>query len=291
MTNPVDERETRNAIFAAKEAVQNAGGIPILSKEDALKRDFGLDIPTSLVPIPSLGRIYPETHPLHMKDNVEIRGMTTREEDILMSKALIRKGTVISELIKSCMIDQRVDVSSLIGGDRNALMVAVRILGYGSQYDGNMVCPACEVKNNISVDLSDLPVKELGTEPVEVGSNRFSFKLPMTNKTVEFKLLTGREEEEIMATMEAKKKRGIHNDNAVSTQLLFSILSIEGVTDRNKISNFISVMPARDSNALRRYMDKIEPGVEMKFDFTCNSCGHTEVMPLPLGPTFFWPNT
>lgn len=288
MSDEKDDRETRNAVFAAREAASRAQAGT--SREDTLKRDFGLDIPTSLVPLPSAGVIYPESHPLHLQEQVEIRGMTAREEDILMSRALIRKGTVISELIKSCMITPGVDVTSLVGGDRNALMVAVRILGYGADYSGHIDCPACQVKNETNIDLNALEMKDLGVAPTQIGVNQFDFTLPYGKQKVVFKLLTGREEEEIMASMEAKKKRGIQNDNVITTRLSYSIVSVNGTTDKMKLTNFISLMPARDSNALRQYMDKIEPGIDMKFEFSCQSCGHVEVMPLPLGPTFFWPN-
>lgn len=283
------DRETKNAIFAARDAAERAA-MPTSSREDSLKKDFGLDIPTSLVPLPSRGLVYSADHPLHGQSDVEIRGMTTREEDILMSRALIRKGTVISELIKSCMITPNVDVTSLVGGDRNALMVAVRVLGYGSDYAGSVDCPACQVKNQINVDLNTLEIKDLGQDPIQLGTNEFEYTLPIGKQKVVFKLLTGKEEEEIMAAMEAKKKRGIHNDNVITTRLSYSIVSVNGITDKMKLTNFISLMPARDSNALRAHMDKIEPGVNMRFEFSCVSCGHTEVMPLPLGPTFFWPN-
>lgn len=280
-------REARNAVFAAQNAAEKSISV---SKEEMLKRDFGLDIPTSLVPLPSLGLIYPPESPLHNKEHVEIRGMTTREEDILMSRALIRKGTVVSELIRSCLVTPGIDVSSLIGGDRNALMVSIRILGYGSDYEGEVQCPKCEHKNNIHVDLNTLDVKELTAQPIAVGENRFEFVLPVTKKRVVFKFITGKEEEEIMATMEVKKKKGLQNDNVVSTQLFYSIVAVDNVTDRNKLAQFISMMPARDSIALRQYMDDIQPGIDMKFEFNCSNCQNYEVMPLPLGPTFFWPN-
>lgn len=282
-----EDRKTKNAIFAARDAAEKAMSV---SKEEIMKRDFGLDIPTSMVPLPSGGKIYPSDSVLHMQDHVEIRGMTTREEDILMSRALIRKGTVISELIKSCITTQGVDVQGLVGGDRNALMVAIRILGYGNEYSGNLECPKCEHKNDINVDLNALEIKTLDINPVELGSNVFSFTLPQSKAEVKFKFLTGKEEEEILATLEMKKKKGIQNDNVITTRLIHSIVSINGVTDKSKLAQFISFMPAIDSVKLRGYMDDIEPGMDMKFEFTCSNCDHYEVMPLPLGPSFFWPN-
>lgn len=288
-----DSRDMKNSIFAAKEAADRASlqkDIQSISREDHFKKTFGLDIPVSSVHLPSLGMIYPSNHPLHNCATVDIRGMTTREEDILMSRALIRKGTVITELIKSCMVTPNVDVQSLIGGDRNALMVSIRVLGYGRIYDGEATCPACQQKNAISVDLNTLDIKELGTDPVVFGENRFSFLLPNTKKNVEFKFITGREEEEMLATMEMRKKKGFATDNVITTRLQHSIISVDGQTDKALINQFISFMPAQDSMELRRYMDKVEPGVDMKFEFSCKQCEHYEVMPLPLGPTFFWPN-
>jgi len=291
--NENESRDIKNAIFAAKEAAAAraaSGGAPTMSKEEHFKKSFGLDIPVSEVPLPSLGLIYPLDHPLNNQKVVDIRGMTTREEDILMSKALIRKGTVITELIKSCMVTPNVDVQSLIGGDRNALMVSVRILGYGSLYEGEAVCPSCGHKNTIAVELNALDIKELEVEPVMPNENRFAFFLPRSGKNIEFKFITGREEEEMLAAMEMRKKKGISVDSVITTRLQYSIISVEGATDKATINNFISFMPAMDSAALRSYMDKVEPGVDMKFDFTCKECNHYEEMPLPLGPTFFWPN-
>lgn len=283
-------RETKNAIFAAREAAE-AAGFATTTREDAFKKDFGLDIPVSLVPLPSLGLVYGAESPLHCKEHVEIRGMTTREEDILMSRALIRKGTVISELIKSCMVTPGVDVSSLIGGDRNALMVSIRILGYGNDYEAEVLCPKCEHKNNIHIDLNKLDVKELNVSPVEPGSNRFDFVLPVTKKRVLFRFLTGREEEEILASMEIKKKKGLQNDNVISTRLLYSILSIDNITDKSKIAQFINYMPARDSMALRQYIDNVEPGIDMRFEFNCSNCSNYEVMAIPMSSNFFWPKS
>src|SRR5574337_1336005 len=119
-----DDRELRNSIFAAKAAAE-AAGMQAVSREGAAKKELGIEIPTALVPLPSRGLIYPRDNPLFQQEQVEIKGMTANEENILMSRALIKKGTVITELIKACMIDPRIDVNSMVSGDRNALMVAI----------------------------------------------------------------------------------------------------------------------------------------------------------------------
>lgn len=294
------QRELRNAVFRARQAVEGAGGTtqqppmhdrPEVTREEYAKRELGFDIPVDLVPLPSKGLIYPPGHALHAKDRVEFRAMTAKEEDILMSRAFIKKGTVITELIKSCLMNREVRVEDMVSGDRNALMIAIRVSGYGAGYAPTYTCPNCSANNELNVDLTELPIKPLKIEPAEAYSNLFRFKLPMSKKTVGFKFLTGEEEEEILRSMEAKKKRGMLNDNVVTTRLLHSIVEIEGNRDRNTISRFVQYMPARDSLELRKYIDDNEPGVDMSFDFQCSFCDFGQRMQLPIGPSFFWPNS
>jgi len=287
---PEEAREVKNSIFAARAAVEGAQSPGMVSRVEAAKKEFGIDIPSANVPLPSRGLVYPVESSLHGKDSVDIKGMTTQEEDILTSAALIKKGTVITELIRSCLLDPSVSVNDLLSGDRNALMVAIRITGYGAEYNPMIQCPACEGRQEFSVNLSDLEIKPLEIEPVTPGHNQFAFKLPVSGRTVIFRFLTGKEEEEILALMENKKKKGLQNSNVVTTRLFYSILSIDGETDRSKISKLITFMQARDSLALRQYIDKHEPGIDMRHPFDCKNCGHSEVVAMPMTAAFFWPN-
>lgn len=283
-----EEREQRNQVFAAATAGVDPR-IPMTTALDKVKADFGLDIPVEVVPLPSGGKAYPPQHPLHGRDDIEIRAMTAREEDILTSRALLKKGTVISELIKSCLTDKNVNPVDLLTGDRNALMVAIRITGYGASYDAEIECNECSTKAPQQFNLGELPIQHLDIEPVESGLNVFEFKLPYCKNTVRFKFMTGRDEEEIMATTEKQKKLGLQSDTAVTTNLLYSIVSIDGVEDRAKIAGFVRMMPARDSLALRNYIRDNEPGIRMRQDTVCPSCGHSEEVSMPMGVTFLWP--
>jgi hypothetical protein len=255
-----------------------------------MKDDFGFEIPVESVPIPSRGLAYPSDSALHCAESVDIRAMTAREEDILTSRALIKKGTVITELIKSCLVDKRIDVSKMLSGDRNAVMVALRITGYGSEYTAEVDCPACATKSKQSFDLSELPIKPLEITPVEGGQNCFEFTLPITKKNVRFRFLTGADEEEILLIQERKKKSGAMTDNLVTTRLQFALTSVDGKTDKAAIASFIRNMPARDSLALRQFIDKNEPGIEMKSFMDCPSCNETSEVKMPLGASFFWPD-
>lgn len=280
----MSERNERNQVFTG-------GTQPGVMTRDVMKDDFGFEIPVEMIPLPSRGVAYPSDSPLHNCETVEVRAMTAREEDILTSRALIKKGTVISELIKSCLVDKRIDVSQLLSGDRNALMVALRVTGYGADYNVEVDCPACGVKSKQAFNLSELELKPLDIEPVEPGANLFEITLPVTKKKIRFKFLTGADEEEILTIQERKKKVGGMGDNVVTTRLQFSIVAIEGKTDKNLINAFIRNMPARDSLYLRNHIDKHEPGIDMTSHMDCPSCSETSEVRIPLGVTFFWPSS
>lgn len=285
-----DDREQKNAIFASQLPPGVDPRMPRQTQAEKVKADFGLDIPQEIVPLPSNGKVYPQNSSLYGMDSVEIRAMTAREEDILTSRALLKKGAVITELIKSCLVDKSINVLDLLSGDRNALMVAIRITGYGPEYSVEMECPECSVKSPHDFDLSSLPIKRLEIEPVIAGSNIFEFMLPRSKKNVKFKFMTGRDEEEMMAMSEKQKKLGLPNDSNVTTNLLYAIQSIDGVEDRTKISNFVKMMPAGDSLSLRNYIRDNEPGIEMKQETVCSACGHSEEVSMPLGVSFLWPS-
>lgn len=285
-----DDREQKNAIFAQQGPSGIDPRMPKISQVDKMKADFGIEVPHEIVPLPSNGKVYPPDSALHGSEVVEIKAMTAKEEDILTSRALLKKGTVISELIKSCLIDRSVNPLDMLSGDRNALMVAIRITGYGPEYMVEMECPECNVKSPHEFNLAALPIKRLEIEPTAPGSNLFEFVLPMSKKNVKFKFMTGRDEEEIAALGEKQKKLGLPTDSAVTTNLLYSIVSVDGTEDRGKISNFVKNMPARDSLYLRNYMRDNEPGIIMKQETTCNACGHSEEVSMPLGVTFLWPS-
>lgn len=252
---------------------------------------FGWTVPVEQVPLPSGGLIYSSESPLHDREVVQIKAMTAQEEDILLSRALIKEGTVLTHLMKSCLVDKNIDPSEMLSGDRNAVLVSIRITGYGSDYRANVTCPACSRSDVHTFDLAGIEIKRLGANPVAPGMNEFSFSLPVTKKSVTFKLVTVGDEEEAARVREKMNKLfpDAKVDGVVTKQLENQILSIEGRRDRAAISAFIKAMPAADSRALRSYMSSIEPGLNMQVDMRCRSCGSESKVALPMGAAFFWP--
>jgi hypothetical protein len=288
-----DERNKRNEVFNQGTKPSDVDSeIKSISQYDAARQDFNLDIPVELVPVPSNGKVYPKSSSLYNRDSIEIRSMTTREEDILTSKALLKKGTVITELIRSCLVDKTVDPVSMLVGDRNALMVAIRITGYGHEYDAEVTCGNDECAQNLkrTFNLAELPIQRLEIEPIVEGENLFEFMLPHTKKLVKFRFLTGLDEEDINVTLEKQKKLNLQSSSTVTTNLLHTLVSVDGIDNRAKVAQFVRMMPARDSLMLRNYIRDNEPGIRMKQETTCPACGHEEVVSIPLGVTFLWPN-
>lgn len=285
---PQQQHQQRPVDHSTIDHVPRMGGIQTVN---VMKDEFGFETPVDLVPLPSAGMIYPPETGFHNKESVEVRAMTAKEEDILTSRALIKKGTVITELIKSCLVDKTLNVDTLVSGDRNAIMTALRVTGYGAEYTAEVTCPECSAKNKKEFSLAELPIKRLEISPVAPGSNLFPFQLPVSKKTVHFKFLTGKDENDMSIIQERQKKQGAKVDSLVTSRLIHSIVSVEGVTDRNKIGTFIRNMPARDSLSLRKYMDKHEPGIEMKSWMTCDECDEQSEVNLPLGASFFWPDS
>lgn len=257
---------------------------------DVMRDDFGIDIPAESVPLPSKGVIYDMSGPLYNQETLDIKPMTAKEEDILTSRALIKKGTVLTKLIQSCLVDKSIDPDTLISGDRNALLVSLRITGYGADYNVEIDCPECSVRSKQTFDLSSLRIKRLEIEPVSQGENLFEVQLPVTKKVVRVKFLTGKDEREMMITTERKKKAGLNTDSTITDRLMQSIVSVDGITDKNKLSFFVKNIPARDSLVLRKFLDNYEPGVDMKSWMTCPSCHEQSEVGLPMGASFFWPD-
>lgn len=276
--------ERRNEVFSSSGAT--------IPRRDVMKEDFDYVIPVATVPVPSQGKIYSEESGMHGLTEISIKAMTAREEDILTSRALIKKGTVITELLKSCISTPGVDPDKMIAGDRNAVMISLRITGYGPMYSAEIHCAECGEKVETDFNLAALQIKNLKIDPVQAGQNLFEFMLPVSKKKVQFKYLTGEEERDLLAEMEKKKKLnvGAATESLVTGKMQRTVVAIDNVTDKSKISMFIRSMPAGDSRALRKYMDDNEPGIDMKCWVECPQCAASQEVEMPVGLKFFWPD-
>jgi hypothetical protein len=236
-------------------------------------------LPTETVELPSKGLLYPEDSEL-AKGIIEMKYMTAKEEDILTNQSYIKNGTVLDKLMKSLIVS-KINYDDLLIGDKNAIMVASRILGYGSEYKFEYA------GEEQIVDLSVLDNKPLDETLFSTRTNEFSFTLPKSKNSISFKLLTHKDEQDITRELEGLKK--INKDNApeLSTRLKYMIVSVEGRRDKKDIREFVdNYLLAQDSRALREYIREIQPDVDLTF-FPNGSENRVNI---PIGLKFFWPD-
>ena len=240
--------------------------------------------PTEVVDLPSRGYFYVDGHPLS-KGKVEVKYMTAKEEDILTSQNLIQQGTVIEVLLQALIVDKTINVQDLLIGDKNAIMVAARILGYGKDYNFEYG------DEEQTVDLSKLEPAKLDFSKFTKGKNEFSFDLPNSKRIITFRLLTGRDEQQIETELKALKKISKDTSSELTTRLKKMLLSVDGNTDKAFISSFVdNEFLSRDSLAFRNYLTSITPDIDMNAEVV-DSNGKEKVVVIPITLRFFWPSS
>ena len=238
-----------------------------------------LKFPTEEVELPSKGLVYPEDNPLS-SGKIEIKYMTAKEEDILTNQSYIQKGTVLDKLIDSLIVNKDINYKDLILGDKNAVLIAARILGYGKDYKFQWK------GEEQTIDLTKIDNKKFNESSITKGVNEFSFKLPHSGTQITYKILTGHDDLKIEAELKGLKKINKNSSPELSTRLKYIITSVNGDTDKKVIREFVdNYLLAIDSRALREHIRNTQPDVNLTYDLD----GEEEVT-IPIGITFFWPD-
>lgn len=267
--------------------------VPQLATQQAappVSAEQKFDFPTEYIDLPSEGYFYPASSPLS-SGRIQLKYMTAREEDILTNQNLIKKGVVLDELLKALIVTPNVKLEDILVGDKNAIFVAARRLAYGDEYPVKITCPKCGEENDVKVNLAELKFKEFDFSKHTRGENAFSFHLPASNKTIIYKLLTHSDEGNIDLELKGLAKISKTTAPEMTTRLKYSIVSVDGNSDRGVVKKFVDNMLAKDSMVLRKYIRENTPDLDMTIDFSCSACGHSERMAMPLGVEFFWPTT
>lgn len=274
-------------------------------KEDNIEpTGVQFNIPTEIVQLPSKGLLYSQDSPLSSGE-VEIKHMTTREEDIISTESYIKNNQVVEKLLKS-LIQTKCRYNELLLGDRNAIMIAARIYGYGPDYAISIQNPSGN-QQKIEVDLSDVGSKEIDEEAVTKGKNEFTFNLPVSGHELKFKLLTVGDEKQIKRVLDSKKKKGkkdsrakkltnvksnsADGDPTFTTRLEHIILEVDG----NKLSpedksRFVNSILARDARAFRNHYADIQPDVDLEFEFYDEETEEPFRHQVEIRPSFFYPD-
>ncbi len=250
--------------------------------------------PTEVIDLPSKGHFYSEDNPLS-SGHIELRYMTAKEEDILTSQNLIKKGTVLDKLLESLIVGngngEQVNYGDLLIGDKNAIMFATRILGYGAKYDFQFKDIQSGEMISDTIDLTLIDHKDVSFDTPK-GLNDFTFELPSSKVKITWKILTHNDEQSITRELEGLKKlskqSGITPE--VTTRMKYVITSINGDDSPQTIRNFVDTqLLSRDSMALREYMVTMTPDLDLTYNYVTDD-GTEQEMTVPMTVEFFWPS-
>ena len=245
------------------------------------------DFPTEVLDLPSQGKVYPKDNPLS-SGRITIKLMTAKEEDILSSTNLIKKGIVLDKLFESIIVD-KINIDDIILGDKNAILLATRVLGYGPDYEFNFYSSVKGESIDAKVDLTKVETKNVDLSLFN-NKNELEFTTPQGKNKILFKILTHGDEKEIEKEVTALQKLNKDISYDITTRLRYMIKSVDGNSDIGHINKFINNFRAIDSRAFREYVKKVSPDMDMNIKYE-HEDGEVEEAPITLGVGFFWPSS
>ena len=258
------------------------------------------NFPTEIIELPSRGLIYSKDNPLS-SGKVELKYMTAKEEDILTTQSYIKDGSVLDKLFQSLIVSngngEPIKYVDLSVGDKNAIMIASRILGYGKDYEVEITDPFTNKKQKESIDLTQFENKPYdGSAQVELNKNEFEFELPASKRKITFMAMTESKERKVKYDLEELKRvnKKLKDDvsRELTTRLKTIILSVDGEYNQQKINNFVdNELFARDSKELRKYINEVIPDINLMYEFISDETGERREISLPMDVSFFWPST
>jgi len=280
--------------------ISNEEMVELAKQQYEQKQVSDYKFPTEIIELPSKGLIYPKDNPLS-SGKIELKYMTAKEEDILTTQSYIKDGTVLDRLFQALIISNGeglpIKYVDLVVGDKNAIMIASRILGYGKEYNVEVTDPFSGEKQKETIDLTQFENKEYdGSKQTELHKNEFEFELPQSKRIITFQLLTESKERKVKHELESAKKQskkmGDVTSKELTTRLKNMIVSVEGESDRNVINRFVdNELFAQDSKALRSYIKEVGPDIDLTWEFISDDTGDRKEMSMPMGTTFFWPES
>ena len=246
------------------------------------------DFPTEVITLPSEGKCYPEDHPLSSGE-LEIKYMTAKEEEILASQNLISKGVVLDKLFESIIADKKINIDDIIIGDKNAIVLATRILGYGPEY--KIQVPSIEGQTEIQIDLSKVQTKDVDLDKLN-RENIYEWVTPVGKNVIKWRMLTHGDEKMIDTDVRAMNR--LNKDGAsaeLTTRYRYMIKSVDDKEDTKSIVDFVNnKFLARDTRAFRTHIKELQPDMKMEFEYDNPNTGEKEMTPIPMGVGFFWPS-
>ena len=244
---------------------------------------------THYVDLPTKGLFYSKEHPLHGEEAIEIKMLTTKEEEVLSNPSYIDKGIVLEKFLESIIVNKNINYQMLHDSDQMAILLASRIEAYDKDYPVAIQCVGCGEEYATDIDILEMSKNVVQNDVETTGAGTSIIELPKSKKVVEFKVLLPYEVKSIETTVERMKKTGIKT-NFTNEFYQRVIVSIDGEVDAEKASTFVKNMFLKDSRAFRGAYENSIPKISTEFESVCSHCGHVHKGGLPIQASFFFPD-
>lgn len=254
---------------------------------------FGISfvVPTNVVTIPSRGEFYDENSTMFNRENVEIRQMTAKEEEILSNADFIKDGTMLDRLIDSILVDRSINIDDMYVSDKNGIIIEARKNSYGPEYVVKDFCTACNTEQNFAFDLNKAKISEkLEIEGVTFNdiTKTYDFTLPSSKISVRTKVLNPKEEEYLVEQKQRAQKLNIKSSDTLNF-LRAVVVEANGVQDQIMLNKLFEVLPVLDIRMIKKVSNMAIPILETIQEVTCGGCGHVTEREVPFSLGFFWP--
>jgi hypothetical protein len=190
-------------------------------------------------------------------------------------------------MIFSRCIQENFRPEYLLSVDRTYLLIYLRGISYGNEYEVEVKDPDSDRKFSTVIDLNSLPVDFC---PMDFGPI-LTDVLPKTNLTFTYRLSRGKDEQELQDHRERRLKQ--FGDSGTDDTLIFRTAqltdSIANITDKNEIQVLLRNLPIQDLSYLRSIVNEPPFGVDTKVSILSPLSSEEFEVELPLEANFFFP--
>jgi hypothetical protein len=197
---------------------------------------------------------------------VTIRPMSFEDEKLLATSR--GKTDPIGLILSRCV--NNINVNDLFPMDKLYLLLKLREISYGDEYNCSISCPHCSSENKITINLSKLPVASVPDN----FEDKMEVDLPVLKKTA------------VVRLPRAKDEMYLTDLDKIGNNLWRFVEKIDNYEDKVIISKVLEKLPIKDIKTLTNAL-KIEFGVQTKVSLDCTTCRKASTHELPINPNFF----